>query len=379
MKTRNAALSLCLAGLFATIACDTELPPDFELPTESGNIYTLAGKGQIHFGHEGDGGPAVHATLGWITGVALDDDGNIYISDGAANTIRKINIANGQITTVAGAFRGYNIIDLTPDAGDGGPATEAHLNIPASLALYGTTLYFTDAANGKVRKVENEIINTAGGSGWSGYEGDGGPATAAKLWAPQGVAVDADGNVYFSDTQNNVVRRIDKGTGTITTVAGTGPEDAGYSGDGGPATAAKLNAPRNLTFDAEGNLYIADSGNHAIRKVSGGIITTIAGTGAEGYTGNGASATSATLSNCHGVAVDSEGNVFIADTGNSVIRKVTGGTITTYAGNGASAYSGDGRPAIMASLSNPMQVAVDATGNLYIADTNNSALRIVIK
>jgi sugar lactone lactonase YvrE len=381
MKAKNVIVIFLPTLLMIAAACETGDPnPAFELTKQSGTIQTIAGKGPDNSGHEGDGGIATEATIGWVTGVALDAAGNVYISDGAANTIRKITISDGKINTVAGAFRGYNIADLTPDAGDGGEATQAHLNFPASITLIDEDLFFTDVANSKVRKVEGTTISTYAGSKLSGFEGDGGLATSAKLWAPQGVVADSEGNLFFSDTQNHVVRKVELNSGKISTVVGMGPDKPGYLGDGGSATIAKLYMPRDLAIDQSGNLFIADTGNNVVRKVSNGIITTIAGTGLQGYTGDGGTALSASLSNNQGVAIDNQGILYVADTGNNVIRRVdTDGIITTYAGNGTYGYSGDGGPATSAQLKDPMDVAVDAEGNLYIADTNNSAIRFVAK
>jgi hypothetical protein len=275
------------------------------------------------------------------------------------------------ISTVAGNGIGG-------DSGDGGAATAAQLWDPRGVAVDAAgKLYIADSGRHRIRKVTPDgIITTVAGNGIEGYSGDGGAATAASLRWPYGVAVDATGNLYIADADNHRIRKVTQ-DGIITTVAGNGI--GGYSGDGGAATAASLYYPRDVAVDAAGNLYIADSDNHRIRKVtSAGIITTVAGKGTGGYSGDGGAATSASLLWPHGVAVDATGNLYIADKNNNRIRKVTpSGIISTVAGNGAYGYSGDGGPATAASLQWPHGVAVDAAGNLYIADTSNHRIRKV--
>jgi hypothetical protein len=217
-------------------------------------------------------------------------------------------------------------------------------------------------------------VATTAGTGTLGYSGDNSAAASATLADPSAAAYDASGNLYLADAQNNVVREILK-SGQITTIAGTGVE--GYGGDNAAATSAYLDAPTGVAVDGSGNVYIADSHNHRIRKVSGGIITTIAGTGAAGYSGDGGAATAAQLSLPTAVAVDSSSNLYIADTNNQRIRRITGTTITTIAGDGEELYAGDGAAATSAVLDLPTGVAVDATGNVYIADRHNQRVRIV--
>jgi sugar lactone lactonase YvrE len=321
-------------------------------------ITTFAGGGV------GDGGPAVNAAVNNPSAVAVDTAGNLYITDSGNNRVRKVS-TSGTITTVAG--------NGTPGfSGDGGPAADASLNNPSAVAVDSAgNLYIADAHNHRVRKVSvSGTITTIAGTGGFGYSGDGGSATSAELYFPQGVAVDAAGNLFIADTNNDRVRKVSV-SGTITTVAGNGS-----SGDGGPAIDASLSFPQGVVVDAAGNLYIADTSNHRVRKVSvSGTITTIAGVGSSGYSGDGGSAIDATVFFPRGVAVDAAGNLFIADTSNHRVRKVSvSGTITTVAGNGS---SGDGGPAIDASLSFPQGVVVDAAGNLYIADINNHRVRKV--
>ena len=220
-------------------------------------------------------------------------------------------------------------------------------------------------------------ITTVAGSGW-GFNGDGGPAVAAKMYAPWAVTVDGVGNLYIADTENQRIRKVTTATGIITTIAGNG--DYGFSGDDGVATAAALQCPSSVAVDGDGNVYIADRYNHRIRKVtaSTGIITTFAGNGTLGFSGDGAAATSAQLNNPLGVTLDGYGNVYIADAENGRIRKVTAatGVITTIAGSGWGS-SGDGGAATAAKMKSPWGMAFDGVGNLYIADRNNHRIRKV--
>jgi sugar lactone lactonase YvrE len=291
------------------------------------------------------------------------------------------------ITTVAGnGTRGYS--------GDGGPATSAMLEAPSGVTVDNSgNLYIIDFK--RIRKVDTSgTIATAAGTGISGYSGDGGPATEARLDMPQSVAVDVYGNLYIADLSNSI-RKVDT-NGVIATIAGNGryesginPTFGGYGGDGGPATGAYLNGPTGLAIDNAGNIYFSDLDNYRIRKIdTKGVITTVAGNGAYGYTGDGGPATSAEIGNISSVAVDTSGNLYIADESHQVIRKIdTSGIITTVAGNGyidpnnlaAGGYSGDGGPATNAELSYPQGLAVDASGNLYIADADNSRIRKVDK
>jgi hypothetical protein len=228
-----------------------------------------------------------------------------------------------------------------------------------------------------IRKVSTTgIITTIAGNGTQGFSGDGGPALSASLYRPNGVFVDSSNNIYIADTFNSCVRKINS-AGIITTIAGNGTP--GYSGDGGKATSALMRTPFAIDMDAAGNLYIADTFNDAIRKVTpAGIMTTVAGNGTPGYSGDGGKATSALLNNPYSVTVDKAGNIYIADLGNSVIRMINpAGIISTVAGNGTPGYSGDGSPATWAQLLGPQSVALDAAGNFYIADYTNNRIRKV--
>jgi sugar lactone lactonase YvrE len=242
-------------------------------------------------------------------------------------------------------------------------------------------IYIADSYNNRIRKVTTStgLISTVAGDGTGGYSGDGGAATNAELYLPTGVALDSADNLYVADAANNRIRKVTVSTGIISTVAGNGTY--GYSGDGGPATSAELNYPYAVDLSAASDIYIADSSNNRIRKVtaSTGIITTVAGNGTGGYSGDGGTATKAEIYDPTGVAVDAADNIYIADAVNGRIRKVTAssGIITTVAGNGGLGYSGDGGAATSAELCAPVDVAVDIVGNFYIADMCNERIRAV--
>jgi uncharacterized protein (TIGR03437 family) len=329
----------------------------------SGVITTVAGNGTPGF--SGDNGPATSAQLYYPSAITVDSAGNLYIDDALNQRIRKVS--NGVVTTVAG--------NGTPGfSGDNGPATSAQLNNPSGVAVDSAgNLYIADQSNNRIRKVSNGVITTVAGNGTLGYGGDGGPATSAQLTNPYGVAVDAAGNLYIADFGSSRIRKVSNGV--ITTVAGNGTQD--FSGDNGPATSAQLDAPRGVAVDSAGNLYIVDYSNHRIRKVSNGIITTVAGNGTPGFSGDNGPATSAQLYYPSGIAVDSAGSLYIGDSNNNRIRKVSNGVITTVAGNGAPGFSGDNGPAISSQLNFPCNVAVDSAGNLYIDDDYNYRVRKV--
>jgi trimeric autotransporter adhesin len=377
---------LFLSLLSATIlfSCDQD-DDDPQIIATSGNIETVAGQGTTSFEPTPDGELAINTTIGWAVGVATDADGNFYFTDGASNTLRKVDAGNRRVSTVAGTFVGFNVNDPTPYHGDGGPASAAHLRIPMQVAIdHDGNIFISDAGNSVIRQIHSSdmSISTAVGKGpfIVEFPGDG-DAQSVGIWNPFGVAVDSDGNLYYADMQNNAVRKLNRSTGVVTTIAGLGPNEAGFSGDGASAVNARLSMPTGIAVDHTGAVYIADSGNKRIRKVSNGIITTIAGTGAAGYSGDLGPAVDATFSaGLKGIAVDLTGNLYIADGSNNVIRKIDlYGVITTIAGDGTAGYEGDGGPATSAHLSGPWGVAVDHEGNVYIADTNNGVIRMVGK
>jgi len=341
----------------------------------SGVITTEAGNGTAGF--SGDNGLATSASLVGPSSAAVDGAGNLFIADQSNQRVRKVD-GTGVITTVAGnGTLGFS--------GDNGPAVSASLGSPLRIAVDSAgNLFIADFINQRVRKVDaaSGVITTVAGNGTSGFSGDNGPAVSASLAGPSGVAVDSADNLFIADQSNQRVRRVDAATGVITTVAGSGDQLPAFSGDGDPATSARLGNPYDVTVDSGGNLFIADLSNQRVRKVDAatGIITTVAGNGSAGFSGDGGAANSASLADPRGVAVDSDGNLFIADQSNQRVRKVDAatGVITTVAGsNDEPGFSGDGGPATSARLADPFHVAVDGAGNLVIADFSNDRVRLV--
>jgi CRISPR/Cas system CMR-associated protein Cmr3 (group 5 of RAMP superfamily) len=342
---------------------------DCATATVPGVISTVAGNGR-----EGSFGSNILATgaeLNTPAGIAADAQGNFYFADYYNNIVRKVTNF-GVIETIAGnGVAGYS--------GDSGAATSAELSDPWGIALDASgNVYLSDLGNCRIRKVSaaSGTISTVAGNGSCGFAGDGGAATSAELGFPAGIALDRNGNLYIADQTNERVRKV-TASGVISTVAGNGTQ--GYAGDGGAATSAELYTPATVSVDGSGNLYISDRENNRIRKVSStGTITTFAGNGTPGYTGDGGLATAAEISNPVGVWADSSGNVLIADSNNNVMRKVNSkGIISTVAGNGSYGYSGDGGFAILARMEQPYAVAEDSLGNLYITDTGNEVVRKV--
>ena len=261
---------------------------------------------------------------------------------------------------------------------DGLNAAVAQISNPVGVAVDASgNVYIADYLNHRIRKVNTSgIISTIAGTGIAGFSGDGGPAISAQIYDPHGVSIDASGNIYIADQGNNRIRKVNV-SGIITTIAGTG--GTGYSGDGGLAISAQIYGPTAIAIDASNNILIADLGNNRIRKVNtSGTITTIAGTGTSGFSGDGGNAISAQINFPNAIAVDLSGNIFIADANNKRIRKInTSGIINTVAGTGTNGFSGDGGLATSAQLSFPFGVAVDVSNNIYIADNPNHRIRKV--
>jgi uncharacterized protein YjdB len=324
---------------------------------------------------------ATVGTAGTVTGVAVGTAIISYTSGTLATVTVTINATPSIISTTGGTLG--NITTFAGNGsggygGDGGAATSAYLYYPQGVAADASgNIYIADNSNYRVRKVSpSGVITTIAGNGSYGFSGDGGAATAAALNGVVDVAADAAGNVYIADQGNQRIRKVNT-SGIISTVAGNG--GYGFSGDGGQATAAHLYSPSGIAVDASGNLYITDYNNLRIRKVNtSGIISTFAGNGSYGFGGDGGAATAANLYYPQKVAVDLSGNVYIADGNNQRIRKVnTSGIISTFAGNGSYGFSGDGGAATSATFNYPSSVAVDASGNVYIGDQSNSRIRKV--
>jgi glucose/arabinose dehydrogenase len=357
----------------ASVCHADECPP--------GRISTVAGTGFL--GTAGDGGPATEARLGYPCAVAIAADGGLYIADENVGVVREVDARTGIITRVGGNYRrGYS--------GDGGPATEAQLSRPVGLAVgQDGSLYIADSRVHRIRKVDpNGIITAVAGDGWRGehgvgrYGGDGGPAIQASLNLPWGIAVGADGTLYIADTRNQRIRKVDA-HGVINTIAGDGYNYLGrigrFAGDGGPATEASLKDPYDVAVGPDGSVYIADASNSRIRKVNpAGVITTIAGSGKIGGYGDGGPATEAGFSTPGRIAFGPDGSLYVSDSTDSRVCRIDpAGIIKTIAGNGKVGYAGDGGPATEASFRQPLGIAVDAQGSIYIADRENHRIRKV--
>jgi len=343
-----------------------------QVQLSGGTISTYAGTGTA--GYTGDLGAATAARIAHPEGITVAANGDVYYADPDNNVIRKVTAATGIITTVAGS--GGN-----GSSGDGGLAILAKFkNAEGVFVVANGDLYLADTGNHEIRKVTalTGIVTLVVGSTSPGYSGDGGAAAAARLRLPAAIVVAANGDMYIADTGNDAVRKVTAATGIATTYAGTGT--TGYTGDGGAATSARLSGPQGLVLAGNGDLYIADTGNNVIRRVTAatGVITTFAGTGTAGFLGDGGVATSARLNAPESVSISASGELYIADAGNNRIRRVsTGGTITTVAGTGTAGAAGDGGLPTAAQLNSPHGIAVSTSGTYYISDRVNNEIRRV--
>jgi NHL repeat len=333
-----------------------------------GDIFTFAGTGIA--GSSGDGGPATSAALRQPTAVALLADGSVLVADYANHRIRRI-APGGEISTVAGT-------GVAGFSGDGGPATSARLSWPVDVeATADGGFLIADLGNRRIRRVSAAgIITTVAGTGQAGSQGDGRAATQARFTSPTGVAATSDGGFLVADADAHVVRRV-LSNGTIIRVAGTGTP--GYSGDGGYAFMAELHSPVGVAVQPDGGFLVTAWDGNRVRRVSpGGIITTVAGTGTAGYSGDGGPATAARLYKPYGVSITSDGGYLIGDSLNGRVRKVSSdGTIETIAGSDERGYSGDGGPATMARLRSASAAVEDASGTILIADNEDNRVRLI--
>ena len=377
METRLRRRPLAIAALATTLAMSALAPGLTSVargaPAAAGSILSVAGAvvDGRQYGFAGDGGPATAAQLYHPRAVTFDRLGNVYVADALNQRIRKIN-TSGVIRTVAGnGVEGFG--------GDGGSALQASFNQPHGVAVDSRgNLYISDSGNNRIRVVDTQgVVRTLAGNGLPGAAGDGGPAQSAQVKDPKTLFMGPNDQLYIADTGNNRVRKINLATGNISTVAGV--TRAGADGDGGPAIRAALNSPRGV-WVVGASVYIADTDNQKIRRVNGdGIISTIAGTGTPGWTGDGGPATAASLFDPRAVAVDSEGRVFIGEEAGGRIRRIDrNGVITTIAGSGAAGFAGDGGAAAGAVFDHMRSIALDRSGRLWIADTSNNRVRVII-
>ena len=333
---------------------------------------TLAGNGES--GATGDGGPAVSAQVGNPYGLTLGPDGALYVCEIDTDRVRRIDMEEGSISTVAGTGEvGYS--------GDGGPAPNARLNDPYEVRFDADgNMYFVEMLNAIVRKVDagTGTISTVAGTGERGFSGDGGPASEATFNRPHSIALDGKGSLYIADIGNHRIRRVDLSTGTVTTFAGTG-ERAGTP-DGAPVAGTPLNGPRALAFSPDGDMFVALREGNAVYRVNMRAMTLhhVAGTGEKGYTGDGGPASTATLAGPKGIEIGPDSAVYLADTENHAIRRIDLKTavISTVAGDGSRHDGPDGDP-LRCGLDRPHGVFVDASGNVYIGDSENHRVRIV--
>lgn len=341
------------------------------MPLAPGIIRTVVGTGVK--GYAGDGGAAAHATLSEPFMCAFDAHGHLYIVEATNHCVRRMDRHTGVITTVAGSgVAGYS--------GDGGPALQATMQQPYSLQIdTNGDIYIVDRLNAAIRKVAaaTGIITTVAGTGTPGYRGDGGPGTQAQLREPNDCFLDGRGGLLIADVQDQRIRRLDLATGIITTFAGTG--EKARTGDGQTATAAGILGARAVCMDGHGNTYICEREGNGIRKVDAqGLMSTYAGTGERGYSGDGGAARTATWGAPKAIRCDQQGNLIVVDTENHAIRRIDAltGVVTTIAG-GHQGGDGDQGPATAAGLDRPHGCELDAHGNLYIADSNNHRVRMV--
>jgi alpha-tubulin suppressor-like RCC1 family protein/sugar lactone lactonase YvrE len=340
-------------------------------PARAQQIHTIAGTGVQGF--SGDGGQAVNAQLYLTTGVTVDAGGNLIVSDLGNHRLRKI-FPTGVITTIAGT-------GVAGFSGDGGQATSAQLNQPVSAIVDAAgNIYFSDYSNHRVRRIATDgSITTIAGTGVAGFSGDGGQATSAQFNLPLGLALDGAGALYVVDRSNKRVRKINLGTGVVTTIAGTG--SGTFSGDGAAATSAGIDAIGTIVFDAAGNLYIADNANHRVRRVNtSGVISTFAGTGTMGFSGDGGQAASAQLNGPYGMRFDSQGNLFVATDGDNRIRMITpAGVISSIGGNGTTTLAANGASPLSGSVRADVDIAIDAHGDLYLANIGINQIRKITR
>ncbi len=338
-------------------------------------ISTVVGNGSSDF--KGDGGAAVAASLSNPRAIAVDAAGNIYIADSTNNRVRKVDASTGAITTVAG----NGIRDF---GGDGGPAIKASLAFPMGLAVDKEgNLFIADARNHRIRRVDAKsgVITSVAGQGMRGLGGDNGPALSALMSYPTAVTLDEEGNLYIADSENGGIRRVDRKTGIISSVTGEGVPGAKTDSSGTPTIRGLFVAPVGLIYDGKGSLYVADAYLNRVKKVEVAThkVTIVAGKGVNQYCGDGGPAREACLNQPAGVALDVAGNVYIADAGNDRVRKVDikSGIVTTVAGSGQRGFSGDNGPATKANLAFPTGVAVDPKGRVVIIEPNNNRARRV--
>ena len=341
--------------------------------SEPGIVTTVAGTGMK--GHTGDGGLAVKATLSEPFHVEFDPRGFLYIAESSNHCIRKLDLKTHTVSTVAGSGNpGYT--------GDGGPAIAATFKEPYAVVVDPKgNLYVVDRLNAAIRKIEaaTGIVATVAGNGTKGSSGDGGLGVKAQLVEPNDCCLDGKGGLLIADVGDGRIRRLDLESGVISTFAGIGRVKNKDRGDGGPANKAVITGARAVCIDSSGNVYVCEREGNSIRKIdSAGVITTIAGTGKAGDTGDGGDAKKATFKGPKAIRADAAGNLYVVDTENHSVRKIDAKTnvVTTVAG-GQKGTGGDGGPATRAGFDRPHGCVVDPAGTLYIADSNNHRVRAV--